>query len=180
MWASSLSPHNPPTHPTTTQRQRGSDQISHETVNLVPCSIVWKGIIARSTNPEAENCPSTEHHGPCNTSTGDRFVASLRGHAESAVTKCGLHAAGNQLHTEERPRGAAVSCSHAGGHRGSVRFVHFVYFRGKASQPLDRVHELRAAGLKTLRCSVRLFKQALAVVVRFERVSISLQHGGCR
>ncbi len=22
------------------------DQISHETVNLVPCSIVWKGIIA--------------------------------------------------------------------------------------------------------------------------------------
>lgn len=30
------------------------DQISHETVNLGLCSIVWKGIKARSTNPEAE------------------------------------------------------------------------------------------------------------------------------
>lgn len=27
------------------------DQISHDTVNLMPCSIVWKGIIARDTNP---------------------------------------------------------------------------------------------------------------------------------
>lgn len=31
---------------TLTQRQRGSDQINHETVNLLACSIVWKGIIA--------------------------------------------------------------------------------------------------------------------------------------
>lgn len=29
------------------------DQISHDTVNQMPCSIVWKGIIARDTNPRA-------------------------------------------------------------------------------------------------------------------------------
>lgn len=29
------------------------DQISDDTVNLMPCSIVWKGIIARHTNPQA-------------------------------------------------------------------------------------------------------------------------------
>lgn len=35
------------------QGNDGEDPISDETVNPMPCSIVWKGIIACSTNPQA-------------------------------------------------------------------------------------------------------------------------------
>lgn len=44
-------PDAPPSH--TLFHSHTQNQISHETVNLMSCSIVWKGIMARHPNPKA-------------------------------------------------------------------------------------------------------------------------------